>query len=110
MEVLFYRSPSGAEPIQRILREMPTPEKGAFVDLMLGLKSYGLEYDRATFRQLRGKLWEIKPHGEGRRYRVCYVFVAEGSMMFLHIFKKQSQKTRLGDIRLAWKRMTEVLQ
>jgi phage-related protein len=31
-------------------------------------------------------------------------------MMFLHIFKKQSQKTRLGDIRLAWKRMTEVLQ
>jgi len=58
---------------------------------------------------LRGKLWEIKFKSKGGGYRVIYVMVEQDSMLWLHAFKKDSQKTPPEELELAERRMKEVL-
>ena len=61
------------------------------------------------FRQLRGKLWEIKFNSPSGSYRIAYVVVDGDTMVWLHVFKKKTQKTPLDDLEIAEKRMKEVL-
>jgi phage-related protein len=42
-------------------------------------------------------------------YRVAYVVVEADTMVWLHAFKKTTQKTPTGDLEIAEKRMKEVL-
>lgn len=46
---------------------------------------------------------------ESGGYRIAYVLVERSSMVWLHAFKKRSQKTKQDDLELAMKRMKEVL-
>jgi len=61
------------------------------------------------FKKLRGKLWEIKFNSIGGSYRVVYVVVEQDSMVWLHIFRKTTQKTPINYLDIAEKRMKEVL-
>jgi len=65
-----------------------------------------LEARGLTFRQLAGKLWELRigPH------RVCYVLRHPAEMMLLHAYRKQTQKALARHLELAQRRMREVLQ
>jgi phage-related protein len=63
------------------------------------------------FRQLRGKLWEIKFNAPSGGYRIAYVVIAgEDTMLWSHAFRKKTQKTPAGDLEIAEKRMIEVLR
>lgn len=42
-------------------------------------------------------------------YRIGYVVVEADTMVWLHAFKKKTQKTPSGDLEIAEKRMKEVL-
>ncbi len=42
-------------------------------------------------------------------YRIAYVVAESNTMIWLHVFKKTTQKTPLNDLELAEKRMKEVL-
>lgn len=70
---------------------------------------FGLSYARVTFKQLRGKLWEIKFQAPNGGYRMAYVIVEQKEIVILHAFKKSTQKTPIKDLDLAEKRMKEVL-
>ena len=61
------------------------------------------------FKHLRGKLWEIKFSAKGGGYRICYVMIEWDNMVWLHVFKKTTQKTPSGDLAIAEQRMKEVL-
>jgi phage-related protein len=69
-----------------------------------------VERDRAargvTFRQLAGKLWELRigPH------RVVYVLRHRAEMVLLHAYRKQTQKAPARHLEIAQRRMREVLQ
>jgi phage-related protein len=62
------------------------------------------------FRQIKGKLWEIKILASKSSYRIFYVTVQKDCLFLLHAYKKQSQKTPQKEIIIAEKRMNEVLQ
>lgn len=63
---------------------------------------------RVEFKQLSGKLWEIKFTSKGGKYRIAYVVVVGDKMVWLHAFKKKTQKTPKNDLEIAEKRMKEV--
>jgi phage-related protein len=110
MEVDFYRTPNGRSPIEEFIAELPKVDQARFLDIYQGIKQYGLECPRAIFKPLHGKLWEIKFSGPSGGYRVAYVLVTGPIMVWLHAFKKKTQKTSPLDLQLAEKRMKEVLR
>jgi phage-related protein len=71
--------------------------------------AYGFECQRVTFKQLDGKLWEIKFKAKSGGYRIGYVMTEGDTLVWLHAFKKTTQKTPPKDLELARKRMKEVL-
>jgi len=110
MKVDFYYTQSGRSPVQEFIKTLSMDDKARFTDVYEGVEKYGLEYQRATFRHLSGKLWEIKFSGEGGRYRVAYVMKEGAWMVWLHAFKKTTQKTPERELQTALKRMKEVLE
>lgn len=109
MRVLLYKSVSGKSPIEKFIRGLSKPDQAKFADVKKGIEEHGLEFERVEFKQLEGKLWEIKFKGQDGSYRIAYVIAEQGLMVWLHAFKKDSQKTNREDLELAKRRMKEVM-
>lgn len=69
------------------------------------IEQYGFDAMKTQFRQIEGKLWEIKVSA----HRVFYVLVEREEMVLLHAYKKQGQRLPLKEREVAIKRMKEVL-
>lgn len=109
MEVSFYRTSSGRNVIDEYVSRLPARDQARFIDVHKGLKERGLGCPRVTFRQLAGKLWEIKYAAPGGGFRIAYVMVQSNRMVMLHIFKKTTRKTPKTDLDLGLRRMKEVM-
>lgn len=109
IEVRLYESKNGRSPIEDFISDLPKSVQARFSDVFEGIEKYGLDCPRVQLRQLRGKLWEIKFNTPSGGYRIAYVIVEQNSMVWLHAFKKTTQKTPLADLEIAEKRMKEVL-
>jgi phage-related protein len=96
--------------VEEFIRGLSKQDQARFVELFEGIEEFGLAYPRAGFRQLDGKLWEIKFVAPGGGYRIAYVLLKQDSMVWLHVFKKKSQKTSRADLQKALKRAGEVLR
>ncbi|MBI1909350.1 MAG: type II toxin-antitoxin system RelE/ParE family toxin [Deltaproteobacteria bacterium] len=105
----FYLSASGRSPVEEFIWSLPKPDQARFADVYNGIREFGLHCPRVTFKQLRGKLWEVKFQASRGGYRICYVMIQGDSMVWLHAFKKTTQKTPLRDFELAERRLKEVL-
>lgn len=109
MRVLFYNAVSGRSPVEEYILSLPKSDQARFADVHKGITEFGLNCPRVTFRQLRGKLWEIKFSSTGGGYRICYVMMNDNQMVWLHVFKKTTQKTPMHDLELAERRMKEII-
>ena len=109
MRVAFYTSTSGRSPVEEFIDSLSKADQARFRDIFTGIQEYGLECPRVQFRQLRGKLWEIKFSAPSGGYRIAYVVVQKDVMVWLHSFRKSTQKTPAKDLEIAEKRMQEVL-
>jgi phage-related protein len=110
MNIDFYRTSSGRNVIDEFVRGLPPQDQGRFVDVYKGILAEGLRFSRVQFRQLAGKLWEVKYSAPGGKYRIAYVMLVADRMVWLHMFKKTTKKTPKNDLELALKRMGEVLK
>lgn len=109
MKVAFYETPSGRSPIESFIKDLPKSDQARFVDVFDGIEKFGLGCPRVQFRQLRGKLWEIKFNAPSGGFRIAYVVIEVNTMVWLHAFSKKTQKTPEGDLEIAEKRMKEIL-
>jgi phage-related protein len=83
---------------------LPAGERDEWDEALTLLGLFGLEAP-VSLRQLEGKLWEIRL----KRHRVAYVVVGGPTMVLLHAFKKQGQRTSRRDLDVARRRSKEVL-
>lgn len=109
VEVLMYRSAGGRSPVEECIEGLAKSDQVRFAEVADGIERHGLECPRVIFRQLEGKLWEIKFGTATGRFRVAYVVIDRDRMVWLHVFKKQSQRTPQNDLQIARRRMKEVL-
>lgn len=109
MRINFYETTSGQAPCEKFIETLPKGDKARLAEVIVGLEKDGLAYSRAQFRQLQGKLWEIKFSSASGGFRMAYVLLTQDEIVILHIFKKTTQKTPQKDLDLAEKRMKEVL-
>jgi phage-related protein len=109
MQVAFYTSQSGRSPVEDFIGTLSKADQARFRDVYDGIRNNGLDCPRVQFRQLRGKLWEIKFTAPSGGYRIAYVVIQKDVMVWLHAFKKATQKTPVRDLDIAEKRMQEIL-
>ena len=108
MKVDFYRSGHGKSPIEKFIKSLSKDDQIRFAEMMEGVNKFGLNYPRAKFKPVRTKLWEIKFKGKEGSYRILYT-IKNPFMVWLHSFKKKTQKIPKSDLEIAEKRKKEVL-
>jgi phage-related protein len=109
MKIVFYQTDMGRSPVEDFIHDLPKQDQARFADVFKGVREYGLNCPRVTFKPLRGKLWEVKFKAKGGGYRIAYVLIEKETMVWLHAFRKTTQKTPKSDLAIAEKRMQEVL-
>ena len=87
------------------IQGLAKPEKARLFEALDQVERHGLDAVRVQFRQIEGKLWEIKVSA----HRIFYVVIEREEMVLLHVYKKQGQKLPIKERDIAIRRMKELL-
>ena len=108
MIVRYYKKASGKMPVKDDIDKLTVKEQADILSRLKGIENHGLEYSRVQFKQVQGKLWEIK-YKYQNQYRILYCLKNDDLMVLLHYVKKKTQKLEIKDRDIGEKRMMEVL-
>lgn len=107
LPLVFFRLPSGAEPVRDWLKDLPEVDR----------RVVGLDLMRVQFRWPVGMplcramgqgLWEVRSNLPSARIARVLFCPFEGNLVALHAFIKKSQATPSADLSLARQRMKEL--
>ncbi|MCE2928760.1 MAG: type II toxin-antitoxin system RelE/ParE family toxin [Candidatus Caenarcaniphilales bacterium] len=108
MKLFFYTKSSGKSPILDYIDDLSLKDKTKILACLDSIEQMGFESPRVEFRQIEGKLWEIKIKLSSGGHRIFYVTLAKTRMVLLHVYQKQSQKAPKKEIEIALARIKEV--
>lgn len=103
LEVRFFRTDSGTEPVRDWLRELSAIDRRVIGEDIKTVQ-FGWPLGMPLVRKMEKDLWEIRIHLDGRIARIMFT-VVEGMIVLLHGFIKKSQTTPKPDLELAKNRM-----
>ena len=107
LEVAFYRSSTGAEPVLDWLRTLPAVDRQT-LGRDLRLVEMGWPIGMPLCRPLGDGLWEVRGRLSQNRIARVIFCASRGRMVLLHAFIKKKQKTPQSDLELARARQKEV--
>ena len=99
LNVVFYRTSSGSEPVREWLRGLSKADKRA-IGSDIKTVQYGWPIGMPVVRKLDTGLWEVRSRLDQHISRVLFTVHGE-TMVLLHGFIKKSQKTPKEDLQLA---------
>jgi phage-related protein len=103
LDVHFYASEPGTEPVREWLKSLPAIERKTIGEDIKAVQ-YGWPLRMPLVRNMGHGLWEVRIRLETRHARV--LFVLDGAtMVLLHGFIKKSQATPQVDLDLAKERL-----
>ncbi len=103
LEVFFYRSEAGNEPVREWLRALPRDDKKTIGE-DIKTAQFGWPLGMPLVRKMDKDLWEVRTKLKDGIARV--IFTVDGNIMILlHGFIKKSQKTPLNELRTALDRL-----
>lgn len=105
MRVTFFSTAAGRSPVLEYIQNLAKPERARVLEALEQIEQRGVDALRVGFRQIDGKLWEIKIGA----HRVFYVMIDREEMVVLHAYKKQGQKLPIKERDVAARRMKELL-
>lgn len=104
--MVFYREPSGNEPVREWLRSLSIEDrKNIGRDIRQVQLEWPVGYPLVT--PLGGGIWEIRSRLDNRISRVLFIF-HEGTIILLNGFIKKTQKTPPQELELAKKRARNI--
>ncbi|HLG18758.1 MAG TPA: type II toxin-antitoxin system RelE/ParE family toxin [Bdellovibrionota bacterium] len=109
MRVRFHVSRTGRSYVADFLDELDVRSRADILAVLQDIRNHGFGAVGCRFRQIEGKLWEIKIGTSGGAYRFFYVMLAASEMYVLHAYKKKTSKAPPREIEVARKRLKEVL-
>ena len=112
MRLLFYVSSGGRRYVEDFISGLEDRLQAAVVVALDQIRVLGIGAPGVSFRQIKGKLWEIRVQAGGAA-RLFYVIRApedrEQELILLHAYLKQTQKAPKREIAVAISRMKEIL-
>lgn len=110
IKIEFFRSSSGRNYVQDFIESLNKSDEEDILSIFKGIEFYGFNTPRCSFRQIEGKLWEIKIRTAGGSWTFFYVMFSADLICILHAYKKQGQKAPVKELEVARKRLKEVLK
>src|ERR1700733_13440259 len=107
LEVLFFRSEQGAEPVREWLLSLNKAERKIIGDDVLKVQ-YCWPIGKPLVGSLGSGLWEVRSRLSDRIARVIF-YVDGRAMVLLHGFVKKTQKTPNHELALALKRKNQLM-
>lgn len=106
LNVHFYATDLGAEPVREWLKQLPAIERRTIGEDIKTVQ-FGWPLGMPLVRHMGGGIWEVRIRLENRIARV--LFVLEGAtMVLLHGFIKKTQTTPQADLDLAKERLKQL--
>ena len=109
VRVTFAAAASGRSVFEKFLQGLSVPDRAVILAVFTEIHEYGFDAKGCEFRQIEGKLWEIKIRAPAGGFRFFYATIAAGHIHVLHSYKKQGQKAPIKELEVARKRLREVL-
>ena len=106
LEVIFYNSGSGSEPVRDWLKSLSKEDRRSIGE-DIKTAQYGWPLGMPLVRKLEANLWEARVRLEDGIARVLFTVIGN-KMVLLHGFVKKSQKTPKPDLQLARKRLRQL--
>ncbi len=88
MRLRYYATRQGKHPVAEYIESLSVPDKAMMAALFQEISTRDLQARGVSFRQIEGKLWEIRAGAQ----RIFYVLVQHDEMMLLHAYRKQTEK------------------
>jgi phage-related protein len=73
IEILFYIKSSGKIPVSDYIDELSEKDQAKVAACLKSIEDLGFDSPRVEFRQIEGKLWEIKIKLSSGGHRIFYV-------------------------------------
>ncbi|NCO83887.1 MAG: type II toxin-antitoxin system RelE/ParE family toxin [Nitrospirae bacterium CG_4_10_14_3_um_filter_44_29] len=109
--VNYWRNPAGKAPVEKYIDEINNKgEKAELLSALKGIQEYGTDAVGVEFRQIEGKLWELKIRTHGSQHRIFYVVIKGNEMLLLHAYLKKTPKAPLREIETAKQRMKQLME
>lgn len=106
LEVVFYRTVAGKEPVREWLKSLPKQDRRT-IGIDLKTVQFGWPLGMPLVRKLEPGIWEVRSSLDQRIARVLFMTI-DNRMVLLHGFIKKAQKTPVGEIELARSRKADL--
>ena len=106
LNVVFYKTESGKEPVREWLKDMPKEDRQAIGE-DIKTAQYGWPLGMPLIRKIERGLWEVRSHIGAGIARVFFT-VMDRTMILLHGFVKKTQKTPQDELDTARNRLKNV--
>jgi phage-related protein len=103
LQVVFYCTASGREPVREWLKSLPAEER-KIIGEDIKTVQFGFPLGMPLVRKLQPNLWEVRSMLQNRIARTLFT-LHEDDIVLLHGFIKKSQKTPAEDLELAMRRL-----
>ncbi len=110
MQVEFFITENEKNPILEFIDKLQKKDQAKILGCLQSIQELGFNTPRVEFRQIDGKLWEIKIRTSIGGYRIFYMTISKDRMILLHAYQKKSQKAPKKEISIATKRLKVVLE
>ncbi len=103
LNVHFYKTDSGSEPVREWLKSLDSKSR-KIIGEDIKTVQFGWPLGMPLVRKMDKNLWEIRVELDKRIARILFTS-HDGMMILLHGFIKKSQKTPASDLKLAKQRL-----
>ena len=103
LQVFFYRTGSGAEPVREWLKGL-SRDDSKIIGEDIKTVQFGWPLGMPLVRKMEPGLWEVRVSLDKRIARIFFT-ANNGLLVLLHGFIKKSQKTPANDLKIARQRM-----
>jgi len=107
----YWRNPSGKAPVEKYIDDIDNREERAeLLATLNGIQRHGTDAIGVEFRQIEGKLWELKIRTHGNQHRIFYVVLTGNEMYLLHAYLKKTPRAPVSEIETAKQRMKQLME
>lgn len=106
MKIVFFAAASGNLPVKHHLDTLDKRTCATIIVALNSLQTQGMSGANVNVRKLRVGLWELKVGPQ----RILFTLTDPGSLVLLHAFTKQSQRTPSVELRTALSRLSHLLR
>jgi phage-related protein len=107
--IVFYTDERGNEPVREFLRSLDLRAQARFTWSIEQLRLRNVQAREPLVRHIEGRIWELRRESTTNIYRLFYAFLSSRRILFLHGFRKKSQRTPRREIEMASRRLADFI-